>query len=261
MSNKTASGLVEYCRAQIGKPYWFGTFGNTATAELYASRRRMYPSYYTASDFSRQFGQRVHDCSGLIKGYLWSETPTSQPRYDAAEDWNVAAMYNRCVERGTLKSIPDTPGVLVFMANMEHVGVYIGKGEVIEARGHAYGVVKTRLSSRGWALWGKPRFIDYGDDAAQNVKPVKPEAPAQNTTTSTTEEKTIMVQAKQLSSGSKGSAVRKLQILLNGLNYNSGAVDGDFGPKTLSAVRTFQAANDLTTDGVVGPATWGALIG
>lgn len=259
MSNKTASGLVAYCKAQVGKPYWFGTFGNTATAALYASRRRMYPSYYTASDFSRQFGQRVHDCSGLIKGYLWSDTPTSPPVYMASEDWNVTMMYNRCRERGSIKGIPETPGTLVFMANMEHVGVYIGKGEVIEARGHAYGVVQTRLSSRGWALWGKPEFISYDGNAAQNVKPTKPEAPAQNKTT--TEEKTIMVQAKQLSNGSKGSAVRKLQILLNGLNYNSGAVDGDFGPKTLSAVRTFQAANDLTTDGVVGPATWGALIG
>lgn len=42
-----------------------------------------------------------------------------------------------------------------------HVGVYIGNGEVIEARGHAYGVVTTKLSSRGWTQWGKCPYIDY----------------------------------------------------------------------------------------------------
>ena len=29
---KTNAGLVEYCRAQLGLPYWYGTFGQTASA-------------------------------------------------------------------------------------------------------------------------------------------------------------------------------------------------------------------------------------
>ena len=28
---KTATGLVEYAIAQLGKPYWYGTFGQTAS--------------------------------------------------------------------------------------------------------------------------------------------------------------------------------------------------------------------------------------
>ena len=59
--------------------------------------------------------------------------------------------------------------------------------------------------------------------------------------------------------GSKGAAVTLLQQKLKGAGFNPGAVDGDFGPGTAAAVRSFQRAKGLSADGVVGPATWGKL--
>jgi hypothetical protein len=38
------------------------------------------------------------------------------------------------------------------------------------------------------------------------------------------------------------------------------AVDGGFGPQTLRAVKSFQLAHSLTADGVIGNATWAALL-
>jgi peptidoglycan hydrolase-like protein with peptidoglycan-binding domain len=51
----------------------------------------------------------------------------------------------------------------------------------------------------------------------------------------------------------RGSEVESLQRRL-GL-----PVDGDFGSRTLAAVKRFQRRRGLTADGVVGPATWRAL--
>lgn len=62
-----------------------------------------------------------------------------------------------------------------------------------------------------------------------------------------------------LRSGDKGGAVRELQATLASLGYFSGALDGDFGPRTRAAVLAFQADNHLVTDGVFGPASDEAL--
>lgn len=42
--------------------------------------------------------------------------------------------------------------------------MYIGNGEVIEARGHKFGVVKTRLSERPWTSYGKLKWISYEEE-------------------------------------------------------------------------------------------------
>ena len=62
-----------------------------------------------------------------------------------------------------------------------------------------------------------------------------------------------------LSVGAEGNSVIALQRLLNG-NGAKLAVDGDFGSKTLSAVKTLQKKKNIDIDGVVGKDTWGALL-
>lgn len=169
---KSNIGLVSYAKEQLGKPYWYGTFGNTATKSLLASKTKQYPGHYTDArmkKYQSQIGERVHDCVGLIKGYLWSETATSTPKYNSSQDVSANGMRGKCKIQGEISTIPEIPGVLVFFSG--HVGVYIGDGWVIEAKGFNYGVVKTRLKDGNWTHWGKCPWIEYEVTAYPPAKP------------------------------------------------------------------------------------------
>lgn len=61
-----------------------------------------------------------------------------------------------------------------------------------------------------------------------------------------------------LKKGSKGDDVVALQHLLN-VEGVKVTIDGEFGPKTETAVKVFQMAKGLEADGIVGPATWAEL--
>lgn len=243
---KTNKGLVEYAKAQLGKPYWYGSFGQLGTQSFYNQKKRQYPDYYQWSYESKDAAQKVHDCVGLIKGYLWCDSPTdTTPVYNGAQDKSANGMYEACKTKGAIGTMPDVPGTLVFMEH--HVGVYIGNGEVIEARGHSYGVVKTKLQGRGWRNWGYCPYITY--EASPEPKPATV--------------KKITVELTQLSKGAKGEQVKTLQRLLVAYGFSVGGsgIDGDFGNATYTAVIAFQRMKGLEQDGIVGKATWSALLG
>ena len=69
-----------------------------------------------------------------------------------------------------------------------------------------------------------------------------------------------------LRQGSSGPNVVTVQVELNRIAQNYPAipkipvVDGIFGPRTEASVRKFQQVFNLTPDGIVGPATWYALV-
>lgn len=68
-------------------------------------------------------------------------------------------MLKNCKKQGSIETLPELPGTLVFMTG--HVGIYIGNGQVVEAKGHKYGVVQTNLKDRPWSRWGKLNWITY----------------------------------------------------------------------------------------------------
>ncbi len=239
---KTAKGLVEYVLAQLGRPYWYGTFGQAASKELYAQKKRQYPKEYTW-DYDG-ITAKVHDCVGLIKAYLWGNGPEdANPVYDPTQDLSANMMRDACKTKGEMATMPEIPGVLVFYNG--HVGVYIGGGEVVECRSRKYGVYKSNLKDRPWTSWGYCPYVTY-------------EAPAQ---------KTVSIELPVLKKGDKGESVKAMQTLLMGYGYqmksDSGklySADGSFGGATERALRAFQENNGLEPDGSCGRLTWTKLL-
>lgn len=227
---KTAEGLIAYAKEQLGKPYWYGTFGQTASKELYDQKKRQYPARYEWEYDGTE--QKVHDCAGLVKGYLWSDDG-DEPVYDPSQDKSANALYTACKTKGEIATMPDVPGLLVFYPG--HVGVYIGGGEVIEARGRRYGVCKTKLADRSWKTWGYCPYISY-------------------------ERKTVELAVPVLKRGAKGESVRAMQHLLTGYGYAL-EPDGSFGGATERALKAYQTAAGLKSDGSCGRKTWNKLLG
>lgn len=177
---KNNTGLVEYARAQLGKPYWFGTFGQLANAKVWAENKKRYPNYYSDKRKGIQKdrgdeGKKVHDCSGLIKGYMMSKSADMPAIYDGKYDLSADAMYNKATEKGTIDTIPEIAGLGLWKKG--HVGIYILGGQEIEARGFDYGVLQDSVKNTAFTHWFKIPFIDYEEASANQPAPEAPEKP------------------------------------------------------------------------------------
>ena len=197
---------------------------------------------------SKWIGHYVADCSGLfawafkqLGGYMYHGSNTMYKSY--------------CTSKGTMSGGKRTdgqelkPGTAVFTGTEKehgHVGLYIGDGLVIEAKGTQYGVIKSKVTQARWTFWGELKGVDYGSEPGPGPDPEK---------------------RPTLRRGDKGAYVTLLQTELINKGYSCGATgaDGDFGRNTEAAVRAFQAEHngpdgkELKVDGVVGQSTWWAL--
>lgn len=95
----------------------------------------------------------------FLYGWLNPETLTIDYATNGMPDLGANQMYYSASVSGPIDTMPDTPGLAVWHDG--HIGVYIGNGEVIEAMGTKYGVVKTKLEGRGWTHWLEIEYINY----------------------------------------------------------------------------------------------------
>lgn len=167
----TNKQLVEFAKGMLGKEYWYGCWCQKATESLLKEKKKQYPKYYNPDNYDKGWtcnNEKVTDCAGLIKGANWCNGDiNATPKYNSKEDKSANGLYEEATEKGPISSMPEIPGLCVRYSG--HVGVYIGNGQVIEARGHDYGVVKTILSQRKWTDWFKCKLIEYKQPKTINV--------------------------------------------------------------------------------------------
>ncbi len=165
-ATKKAHDLAAYAvHAWIsGWGYVWGTYGHVLTEDLLTYKIQQYPDGVGQyEDFIRAnwLNIRVTDCVGLIKGYGWLDPNDLKIKYgtNGMPDIGANTMYRNATVKGSIDTMPDIPGLAVWMEG--HIGVYIGGGEVVEACGTKKGVIKTQLAGRGWQAWLEIPYIDY----------------------------------------------------------------------------------------------------
>ena len=122
----------------------------------------------------------------------------------------------------------------------------------------------TTVTCEGLSQWGSQNLAEQGYNSTQILQSyygdveIVPNAPIQGITSS--------YPGTPLRRGTTGPGVVTIQTELNRISQSYPAipkipvVDGIFGSRTEASVRKFQEVFNLTQDGIVGPATWYALV-
>ena len=122
----------------------------------------------------------------------------------------------------------------------------------------------TTVTCEGLSQWGSQNLAEQGYNSTEILRSyygnieIVPNAPIQGIATS--------YPGTPLRRGTTGPSVVTIQTELNRISQSYPAipkipvVDGIFGSRTEAAVRKFQEVFDLAADGIVGPATWYALV-
>lgn len=122
----------------------------------------------------------------------------------------------------------------------------------------------TTVTCEGLSQWGSQNLAEQGFDSTEILRnyygdvEIVANAPIQGIT--------ISYPGRLLRRGTTGPGVVTVQTELNRISQSYPAipkipvVDGIFGSRTEAAVRKFQEVFNLTPDGIVGPATWYALV-
>lgn len=190
--------FVEFLKAMVGQPYWYGTCVYKCTTSTLKSKTNQYPSHY-GSDRTAKYKAQIAakmvsaDCVGLGKGYNWTyggegviesigTDKTFKSKYgNNCPDKSANGMFtyakSKGLKYGKIATIPEVPGLAVRKDG--HVGYYIGNGEVVEAYGFSKGIIITKLKSRPWTDWYEFPGIKYvSGDYKPEVPETKPEEEA-----------------------------------------------------------------------------------
>lgn len=189
---------------------------------------------------------------------------TCQPEKSAGAGCKYSAQYYKA--KGQFHKTPKVGDQIFFASGGDpnHTGivykvdsskVYTIEGNTSGASGvvaNGGGVFKKSYSLSNSRIYGYGRPA-YDVGSAKVEAPVEALVPVRMST----------VIMPMLQKGNAGKAVKALQILLIGYGYSCGncGADGDFGSATQKAVISYQKANDLEADGIVGHMTWAKLLG
>ena len=168
----------EWALSRVGCPYIMGGTGQFCTVAYRKARAAQYPG--SAAKIKANC-PRMQGSATSCRGCRWYDDTagTGKRAYDCAQltRWCMDAVGIKLVsgatsqwtrtawaERGEIASLPGEKLCLVFRQDapgkMGHVGLYLGDGTVVHAKGHVWGVVRERLAGARFTHWGIPQGME-----------------------------------------------------------------------------------------------------
>ena len=148
--------IEDYLRKKLGCGYAFGSSGERLTKKLYQELKHKFGKKFEKST-KQWLMKECYDCSGLVMRAL--EKVGIKLPHNAKEAWNSKIWK----EKGDIKNVPLDKLCIVYRKGpdgMEHTGIYLGNGKVIEAKGADSGVVETSLKDGHWTNYGIPNGLE-----------------------------------------------------------------------------------------------------
>ena len=133
--------LIDFLRSKKGSGYAYGSSGQRLTKKLYEELRRKYGKNFN-NNTKKWLYKEVYDSAGLVKK-AFEQAGIKLP-HGATSSWKNGDWK----EKGDIKHMPSNQVCVLYRRGsdgMVHTGIYLGNGNVIEAKGSAYGVVETSL--------------------------------------------------------------------------------------------------------------------
>ena len=165
-----AADLVAYARAAVGGGYCFGASGQVCSLKQRQIWAEDNPS--AAENLlgicAKWDGKKCWDCSGLFRG-AWR----ALLKYRSG---GATTIFNTWTSKtGEISTMPNVPGIALFRANetkpstKEHIGLYVGGGLVVDARGSSAGVLIGTIASYGrWTHWAYLADVDYSQQEIED---------------------------------------------------------------------------------------------